>query len=93
MSTERFSAWYFAQPELIQELVVYGPPFLVSVLVCLALGGRVEVDIVAVEEEAGVGDVAVLRDAKGLDYRIPLAEVKDARLAIKWKCHCGAPAA
>ena len=51
----------------------------------LALGGRVEVDIVAVEEEAGVGDVAVLRDAKGLDYRIPLAEVKEARLAIKWK--------
>jgi ribosome maturation factor RimP len=51
----------------------------------LALGGRVEVDIVAVEDEAGVGEVAVLRDAKGTDYRIPLAEVKEARLAIKWK--------
>ncbi len=50
-----------------------------------ALGGRVEVDIVAVEEDAGAGDIAVLRDAKGRDYRIPLAEVKEARLAIKWK--------
>jgi hypothetical protein len=40
---------------------------------------------VAVEDEAGVGEVAVLRDAKGTDYRIPLAEVKEARLAIKWK--------
>ena len=50
-----------------------------------ALGGRVEVDIVAVEEDAAAGDVAVLRDAKGNEHRIPLAEVKEARLAIKWK--------
>ena len=50
-----------------------------------ALGGRVEVDIVAVEEEPGTGDVAVLRDAKDREYRVPLAEVKEARLAIKWK--------
>lgn len=49
-----------------------------------ALGGRVEVDIVGVEDAAG-GDVAVLRDAKGTEHRIPLAEVKEARLAIKWK--------
>ena len=41
MSTERFSAWYFTQPELIQELVLYGPPFLVSLIICTALGGRV----------------------------------------------------
>ena len=50
-----------------------------------ALGGRVEVDIVAVEEDAAAGDVAVLRDGKGTEHRIPLAEVKEARLAIKWK--------
>jgi len=47
MSAERFSAWYFTQPELIQELVVYGPPFLVSVLICLALGGRVRLMLLA----------------------------------------------
>lgn len=50
-----------------------------------ALGGRVEVDIVGLEEDAGAGEIAVLRDAKGREHRIPLAEVKDARLAIKWK--------
>jgi hypothetical protein len=50
-----------------------------------ALGGRVEVDIVGIEEDAGAGEIAVLRDAKGLEHRIPLAEVKEARLAIKWK--------
>lgn len=50
-----------------------------------ALGGRVEVDIVAVEVDAGGADVAVLRDAKGNEHRVPLAEVKEARLAIKWK--------
>lgn len=49
------------------------------------LGGRVEVDIVAVEVDAGGADVAVLRDAKGNEHRVPLAEVKEARLAIKWK--------
>jgi ribosome maturation factor RimP len=49
-----------------------------------SLGGRVEVDIVAIEEGLG-GDVAVLRDAKGTTHRIALAEVKEARLAIKWK--------
>ena len=40
MSTERFSAWYFTQPELIQLLVLYGPPLLVSIVIGLALGGR-----------------------------------------------------
>lgn len=40
MSTERFSAWYFAQPELVQLLVLYGPPLLVSIVIGLAMGGR-----------------------------------------------------
>lgn len=47
MSTERFSAWYFAQPELIQLLVLYGPPLLVSVVIGLALGGRVRLMLLA----------------------------------------------
>lgn len=40
MSVERFSAWYFTQPELVQELVVLGPPFLVAAGIMLALGAR-----------------------------------------------------
>lgn len=40
MSVERFSAWYFTQPELVQELVVVGPPLLVAVGIMLALGAR-----------------------------------------------------
>ena len=47
MSTERFSAWYFAQPELIQLLVLYGPPLLVSIVIGLALGGRLRLMLLA----------------------------------------------
>lgn len=41
MSVESFSAWFFEQPELIQNLVLYGPPVLVSAGITLALGGRI----------------------------------------------------
>jgi len=47
MSTERFSAWYFTQPELIQNLVVMGPPLLVSIIIGLALGGRLRLMLFA----------------------------------------------
>lgn len=40
MSAERFSAWFLVQNELVQQLVLFGPPFLVSVVIGLALGGR-----------------------------------------------------
>jgi ribosome maturation factor RimP len=49
-----------------------------------ALGGRQEVEIVAVEA-APDGDVALLRDAKGEDHRVPLTAVTEARLAFHWK--------
>ncbi len=49
-----------------------------------ALHGRQEVTIVAVEGEAGSEQVQV-RDAKGGDHRIALADVTDARLAFDWK--------
>ncbi len=39
MSIEHFSEWFFTQPELVQRLVVYGPPLLVSAIIVLALGG------------------------------------------------------
>ena len=45
-----------------------------------ALGGRVEVEIVGVTEDA-----AIVKDAKGVEHHLPLADVKEARLAVKWK--------
>jgi ribosome maturation factor RimP len=47
-------------------------------------GGRAEVEIVGVEGEQG-GEVAVVRDAKGVEQRIPLADVREARLAFHWQ--------
>ena len=47
MSTERFSAWYFTQPELVQLLVLYGPPLLVSIVIGLVLGGRLRLMLLA----------------------------------------------
>jgi hypothetical protein len=40
MFLERFSDWYFTQPEMIQRAVLFGPPLLVSAIIGLALGGR-----------------------------------------------------
>jgi len=49
-----------------------------------ALGGRVEVEIVGVEQEETGGEVAVVRDQRGAEQRVPLADVKEARLAFHW---------
>ncbi|MDQ8154857.1 MAG: ribosome maturation factor RimP [Gemmatimonadota bacterium] len=48
------------------------------------LGGRAEVEIVGVEDEAGVTRLR-LRDAKGNEHLLGLAEVDEARLAFHWK--------
>jgi ribosome maturation factor RimP len=50
----------------------------------LALHGRQEVDIVAVEGEAPQVSLR-LRDAKGNEHVVALADVTDARLAFHWK--------
>jgi ribosome maturation factor RimP len=50
----------------------------------LALHGRQEVEIVAVDGDAGQERLR-LRDAKGNDYEIALMDVTDARLAFHWK--------
>lgn len=50
----------------------------------LALHGRHEMDIVAVDGEAGK-EVLLLRDGKGNEHSIALADVTDARLAFHWK--------
>ena len=50
----------------------------------LALHGRQEMEIVAVEGAAGQERLR-LRDAKGNEQIIALADVTDARLAFHWK--------
>jgi ribosome maturation factor RimP len=47
------------------------------------LGGRVEIEIVGLEGESG-DEAVIVRDARGAEHRIPLAEVKEARLAFHW---------
>lgn len=48
-----------------------------------ALNGREEVEILAVDGEPG-REVVVLRDERGHEQRVALADVKDARLAFHW---------
>ena len=48
-----------------------------------ALNGREEVEIVGLEGESGE-EVVVVRTTRGTEQRIPLAEVKEARLAFTW---------
>jgi ribosome maturation factor RimP len=50
----------------------------------LALHGRQEVEIVAVEGDEGQERLR-LRDGKGQEHSIALADVTDARLAFHWK--------
>lgn len=47
------------------------------------LNGREEVEILAVDGEPG-REVVVLRDERGHEQRVVLADVKDARLAFHW---------
>lgn len=49
-----------------------------------ALGGREEVEIVGVAEEGGATRLH-LRDAKGTEREIGLADVDEARLVFHWK--------
>lgn len=48
-----------------------------------ALNGREEVEILAVAGEPGA-EIVVLRDERGHEQRVALADVKDARLAFHW---------
>ena len=48
-----------------------------------ALGGREEVEIVALDGEPGA-EVVVVRDGRGAERRVPLAQVREARLAFHW---------
>ncbi|WP_396206574.1 ribosome maturation factor RimP [Gemmatimonas sp.] len=50
----------------------------------LLAGGKQEVEILALEGEAGA-EVASVRDPKGREVQVPLREVTQARLAFHWK--------
>ena len=47
------------------------------------LGGRQEVEILALEGDSGA-EVLVVRDERGTERRVPLAQVREARLAFHW---------
>ena len=49
-----------------------------------AVGGRANVLIVGVEGEPG-SEAVIVRDARGTEHRVPLAEVREARLVFHWK--------
>jgi ribosome maturation factor RimP len=46
-------------------------------------GGKAEVEIVAVEGEAG-DEIVAVRDGRGVEHRLPIATVTQARLAFHW---------
>jgi ribosome maturation factor RimP len=48
-----------------------------------SLGGRLEVEVVGVDDSSGE-PVAVMRETRGIEHRIPLTEVKEARLVFRW---------
>lgn len=48
-----------------------------------AVGGRVEGEILGILGDEGA-EVALLRDARGVEHRVPLADVKEARLVFVW---------
>lgn len=49
------------------------------------LGGRIELEIVGVEGEGEAASVLRLRDAKGIEHQLGLADVDEARLVFHWK--------
>jgi ribosome maturation factor RimP len=50
----------------------------------LLVGGKQEVEILAVDGEAGA-EIALVRVAKGREVQVPLREVTQASLAFHWK--------
>ena len=48
-----------------------------------AVGGRIEGDICGLEGGEGE-EIAVLRDSRGTEHRVPLTAIKEARLVFVW---------
>jgi hypothetical protein len=47
MTVEKFSAWFFEQPGLLQDAILLGPPLLVSTVITVLLGGRLKTSLIA----------------------------------------------
>jgi hypothetical protein len=43
-----------------------------------------EVEVLGVDDSSGEA-MAVMREARGTEHRIPLAEVREARLVFRWQ--------
>jgi ribosome maturation factor RimP len=52
-------------------------------LLAPSLGGRVEVELIGVDVLDGE-EIGIVRDLKGEEQRVPLADVKEARLVLVW---------
>jgi ribosome maturation factor RimP len=48
-----------------------------------SLGGRLEVEVIGVDDSSGE-PMAVMREARGTEHRVPLKEVREARLVFRW---------
>ena len=48
-----------------------------------SLGGRREVEVIGVDDSSGE-PVAIMREARGIEHRVPLSEVREARLVFRW---------
>jgi ribosome maturation factor RimP len=48
-----------------------------------SLGGRLEVEVIGVDDSSGEA-VAVMREARGTEHRVPLSELREARLVFRW---------
>ena len=55
-----------------------------------SLGGRLEVEVIGVDDSSGE-PVAVMREARGTEHRVPLRDVKEARLVFRWNKGTGKP--
>jgi ribosome maturation factor RimP len=49
-----------------------------------SLGGRLEVEVIGVDDSSGEA-VAVMREGRGIEHRVPLSDVREARLVFRWK--------
>lgn len=48
-----------------------------------SLGGRLEVEVVGLDDSSGE-PMAVMREPRGTEHRVPLTEVREARLVFRW---------
>lgn len=49
-----------------------------------SLGGRLEVEVIGVDDSSGV-ELAVMREKRGTEHRVPLTDVREARLVFRWE--------